>query len=1234
MKHRCDGFVEVVARDQPVAQLGGSIVGEIRQCRICGQKSYGGSIKAADPPQQPARPNVGKVPRLASGASREISLLSALILFLALLFPALAAGATPRSILFGLTSPRYFVGNGTNWSSTASWSTTDGGASGASVPGSGNDVLFTALSPGNCAIDVQPICLSLDCTGFTKTITSVGTTMNINGPMFKLSAGMGAWPTACAVAFTQTTTGTVAITTAGKTLGNVTTDSTSAASTATYQLQDATTLTSGSTWTHNGGGLDTNNQALSTGAFLSSTGITRSITPGSSSITITGGGGNAFNINGALLTWTPGTSTITFTGASQTFQTGPTGRTFNALVFAGSGTTTLTGGAAHTVGTMTFTGSANLTDVVIVQDTFTVTGALTVTSNSSVNRLLVRSATVGTPQTITAASLVCSNVIDWMDITGAGAATWTTGASGASAFGDCGGNSGITMTASATQTYSANTTGNWSTVAWSGAGGVTRVPLPQDDVVISGLTSATLTGDMPRWGRSISFAGSTGGTFNNFQVAPWMFGSLTFPAGVAATTASNINFMGRGAFTYTPPTNAGSQGINLNAPGGSLTLQADYTGGIRVVQVSLGTFDANNRNMGFGQLNVSNTGSATLTMGSGNWTFASASGGGWSVGASATLNAGTSTITMPASNAAYTFAGGGKIYYNLTIPAGQGSVTITSANTFNGTLSISPQRPVVLPASTVQAAASLVATGQTNGYLSLPGPTAGNNQNATTPDSAANSITGDLTIDVKLAAVNWQASGTNEFLSKIPASGNNAWDFWHTSGFLTFRASANGTALTQYQCGTAIASAGGTVLWVRVSFQINNGTNSVAKFYTSPDGVAWTQIGTNVTGAILASIFDSTGVMEIGSGVGGQSELAGNFYRAKLYNSALASGSGTPVFDADFTTKPFGANTFAESSTNAATVTINGAAARAGDGRVDLSSSTPGTQATISVAAGTPTMQYVVAKDINAQGGATFVDTNGVNNGNNTGITFQYPVSPSGTITLGGSNTEAKKYLDSGSGSIVSGGSRAEAFTARVSPSGAIVSGGSATSSTAFRFSPDTTMLLGGTTVESEGETSSPTGSTVLGGSLLDSLLRRTSPTGSGVLGGSLASVYGKQDAPSGSISSTGTAPNVLMRHDSPSGVLHLGGASTDRKTGSDALHGAVVSSGALSDRFDIWTRTDVELTAGVVTRVTLVADVATRVGLAEAKLTRVDLNTGKVTRVDVDSTRATLVDITAQEKT
>lgn len=129
-------------------------------------------------------------------------------------------------------------------------------------------------------------------------------------------------------------------------------------------------------------------------------------------------------------------------------------------------------------------------------------------------------------------------------------------------------------------------------------------------------------------------------------------------------------------------------------------------------------------------------------------------------------------------------------------------------------------------------------------YLSLPG-TSGNY--ASTPDSPAVSVTGDIDIRVKARCANWAASGGNRFRFVNKRSAESAYDFYN-DGTLGFY---NGTTHTATAAHGIPANAD---KWVRVTRAAASG---IVKFYLSDDGVAWTQLGNDVSGP-AGNLIDTT----------------------------------------------------------------------------------------------------------------------------------------------------------------------------------------------------------------------------------------------------------------------------------------------------------------------------------------------------------------------------------------
>jgi hypothetical protein len=789
------------------------------------------------------------------------------------------------------------------------------------------------------------------------------------------------------------------------------------ASNGSFQLADSNTVGATAIVTLTKGTLDTNGKTCSWGALINTGASTRTLTLGSSPITLTGAN-TVLSARWSAMTWTANTATFTASGASATIELNSSSTSGNvngsSFVLTGSGIAVVHGYGC-TMAAVTRTGTAVKTDGLTLGGigtpaTLTITGALTLNSNSSTNRLLVTSGVIGTAQTVSAASLTATNVIDFMDITGSGAATWTTGASGATSFGDCQGNSGITFTTPATQTWSGNTTGSWSNSAnWT-----SRVPLPQDDVTINGLTSGTITTDMPRLGHSIDATSSTG-VWNASSNAINIFGSLTIPSGMTGTWNQIISLSGRSSQTL------GIQGVTLTgamtifAPGGTYTLTADLTWVTSVNSQGLtfqyGTFTASTFNVTVGSCGFLNNNTKTLNMGSGTWTLMSQNGWvGQASGFGATLNAQTSTMLITGHNqgvGAWSFTGGSQTYniVHFTNTAWNGAATqvsgVTAAYTISGvstfnTLIVDSGAQVAVPAATTQTITTLTALGQTNSYQYQPGFSG---QYISTPNAAPLQITGNITIDCKVALTSWTTAQT--LVGKWAASNQNSYLLQIVAGgALKLSVSTTGSDSPNASSSAATGFSAGTTNWVRASFTV--GSPGTVNFYTSSNGSTWNQLGTSQS-LTAASIFNSSSLVEVGSTTTGTASLAiGKFYQARLYNSALGSGSGTAVFDANFATKAFGVNTFAESSSNAATVTINGGLAQVGDGRIQLVSGTPTSQATLT-SANKQSVDYFTIQDSKVDTSPKwYAGANSVNVSNNTNWIFTAPPALGGTMLLMG----------------------------------------------------------------------------------------------------------------------------------------------------------------------------------------------------------------------------------------
>jgi len=584
---------------------------------------------------------------------------------------------------------KYARATGGNWNTDSTWSTTSGGAADTTAPTAADDCFLDASS-GNVTIAATAVGRSLNCTGYTGTLThnasitlSLGdATAGASNIALKMVAGMTYTlgnATSSAISFITTSATVQTIDFAGKTTGNVTFNATSNGS---WQYTGAHTTTGTVTLTK--GTLDVNGQTCSWGLVSNNSGSTRTLTFGAAAITITGSG-NTWAQTTTGLTFNPNTSTVTFTNANATLNAG--GSTFNDIVFSIPGTGTVNIGSAVTCANMTLTASAVKTNIFKMDANITVTGTFTANGSSAINRLLIYSGTTGTARTITAATVSVTNA-DFQDITGAGAGSWDLSAiTGGS--GDCGGNSGITFTTAATQTYTGGTD-NWSTAAkWT-----SRVPLPQDNVSMSGVTGGTITADMPRLGKSIDWTGASGSPTWTNSVTSTSYGDWTSDSGVTYQTTNTHNLAGRSSLNITSNGSATCPRFIIGATTASNYTFVDaltYAGTVSF-QFLAGTLTANgNVTLAGAFVMAVGTGLArTLNMGSGVWTFTTTAGTFWSNLATSliTINPGTAEIKWNTATAStLTFAGGtlaGGSYPTLTytVAGSTGKLTITGSNSF------------------------------------------------------------------------------------------------------------------------------------------------------------------------------------------------------------------------------------------------------------------------------------------------------------------------------------------------------------------------------------------------------------------------------------------------------------------------------------------------------------------------------------------------------------------------
>jgi predicted secreted protein len=884
---------------------------------------------------------------------------------------------------------KYAVAAGGNWSAAGTWSLTDGGAGGAGAPGAAENAFFSNQS-GNVVVDAPATCLDLDMTkgtGYTGTLSGLAAnTLTISGNATR----KGTWTFAGTTTFNATATGKT-ITNNGLSYSGPVLFSGAGGG---WTFQDAFTVASGNL-SHQQGAIDTNGftVTITAGTFGQQTNNARTLTLGASTFNCLEWRGAGFS----GLTFNAGTSTVVI-GNGPGLQMGQA-LTFNNLTYT-SGQTgqrlTCTGGCTVN-GILTLAGSANKASDIGLGSNVTVTGTFKYLGNSVINRLLIYSDVTGTPRTITAAAIdAASNFCDFRDITGAGAAApFATGSS----LGNCLGNSGITFTTPATQTATGTASFAWSTHGWT-----TRVPLPQDDVVIPNafVAGRTITCDMPRMGKNVTFSCTGSPVLSHINGNEW-FGSLTLASGMTQNAGVGVTWRGRSACTLTNNGMPWVSVLNVDGFGGTLTLQDALTvsGTSSLHQFISGTLDLNGFAFTTGHRlswTISPGGvlrgrASTITFnqtpsGSNVWNNALGSG---------SFVRDTSTIALAFTDSVTkTFNFGGSSVYRFRV-AGSGTwaAQITVATTFDTLENTRSGAVVILNGSLTQTIESGMAiSGAAAGggdvlFGQFVGATATNHS---TPNAAANRITDDLALVVKANFANTSLGfSIGSLIGKWATANQQAYHFYNNGNFLSLEISTTGADTITATCSvntTTLPAGLNSDVWLAVTREKATG-NTKFWYTTIADGQSgWTQLGTTQVAGAGNSIFASSSPVQVQESRSGW-VWAGRVYRAQVFNGIppILGGAASAAPAVDYNPTSYVTGTTWVSATGE-TWTINGASAVHATNRTLLMSNS-GTAFTIAKSGGGQVVcDYVTIRNSTASPGATFFATNSVNAGGNAGWSF------------------------------------------------------------------------------------------------------------------------------------------------------------------------------------------------------------------------------------------------------
>jgi lysophospholipase L1-like esterase len=174
---------------------------------------------------------------------------------------------------------------------------------------------------------------------------------------------------------------------------------------------------------------------------------------------------------------------------------------------------------------------------------------------------------------------------------------------------------------------------------------------------------------------------------------------------------------------------------------------------------------------------------------------------------------------------------------------------------------------------------------------------AGNNSNFILAADGAQP-TSDIDVAIKVSLDNWTPATNMVLACHFGGAGNRSFRFYvDTAGKLQFETCADGTTLIPHASTVATGIANGATKWVGATLIGDNGAaGHNVKFWTSTDGVIWTQLGATVTTAGVTSLFSSTSQWELASRANTLDTLVGNIFDVRIRNGGeVGSTTATGV---------------------------------------------------------------------------------------------------------------------------------------------------------------------------------------------------------------------------------------------------------------------------------------------------------------------------------------------------
>lgn len=694
----------------------------------------------------------------------------------------------------------YWVGGSGTWdsSTTTNWSLSSGGAGGAGFPSSADTVVFDVNS--NVGTGAFTVTIGTGSLANCLDMTFGSGASSLDGAM-TLAMGTntltvyGNW-TNPASNFSYSGTGTIifASTSTGKT---ITTNGISILSNVTlngvgggWTLGSALTLSTSTTnFTVINGSFSTGNYNFTSPTLLSNNSNTRSISFGSSTVTLSSITTPLDFTASTGLTFSAGTSTVNFSGATSTIHFGS--QTFYNISFTASFYSSgFTLDSLSSCNNLSFPNKSSNAYPILFNGNVTISGILTISNTggtAGVNRATVSPSVAGTTVTLTAASVSLTDV-DFQDIVGAGAATWS-----GTRLGNAGNNSGISFSASKTVYYSAATAGNFNASNWStssgGATASTNFPLPQDTAIIdnnSGTGTISLQGYY--FYSIISFSSRTNSLTFNISTTPIYFNnSVTLSSAITMSGTVPVNFNNRTSATITSAGVSWTQSLTFTAINSTITLGDNCTSTASVTTLNYGTLNLNGKTFSCTSFYASGGSIASnLTFNSGTLSISGATTTAFNntaAGFTTTAGTGTGKISMTAATAK-TFVGGGTTYNCTLSNDGAGALTITGNNTFTTIANGVQPTTITITSGSTQTVTNFNVSGTTGNLVTLNSSVAGTRGTLSKSSGTVSVSYVSIKDSAATGGAIWKAYTSN---GNVNVSNNAGWYFAPVNGnFLAF----------------------------------------------------------------------------------------------------------------------------------------------------------------------------------------------------------------------------------------------------------------------------------------------------------------------------------------------------------------------------------------------------------------------------------------------------------------